>query len=241
MAHRLPVSADVPRRKRADAGRSHHRRASARQSEILSLALLRRIWSGLLNYSKRSLGDAVLGGLGRVRLVARRAFQACRNASWDKQRLENCVSDSNSTLFQTPRKIPDPSQKGPRMGIRRSGKGRRVASPRIQEPITMPVFALDPNSKVSPWFVRPISNKVRIHVESTQPVDVFVSSFEQREVATSVTNARIHGVLVYPAIRALDDTIKLPDFWHAGWNLTIGYAAPPGSPTAAVYHQVFNL
>lgn len=107
----------------------------------------------------------------------------------------------------------------------------------------MPVVALEPNHKISPWFVAPVSGKVRIYVETTLPIDVFVSSSQQASLATSIAAARAYGILCYEKVSFLDQTISLPSpaVWNAGWNLTIGHPGPIGAGVAAVYYAVFYL
>lgn len=108
----------------------------------------------------------------------------------------------------------------------------------------MPVVALKPQRKINPWFVTPLPGKnVRIYIEATLPVDVFVSSYHQASLVTSIADARAHGILCYPSVPFLDQTITLPSpaVWNAGWNLTIGHPGPTTAEVAAVYYAVFYL
>ena len=106
----------------------------------------------------------------------------------------------------------------------------------------MPVVALQPKHKVSPWYVNPIihGGKVRIYVEASQAVDVFVASAEQAPQINSVVDAVRLGVLYYPATQLVDQPITLPNTWKTGWNLIIGHAGIANQNVTAVYYAVYN-
>lgn len=105
----------------------------------------------------------------------------------------------------------------------------------------MPVVALKPNHKIAPWFVNPTWNggKVRIYMEASSPVDVFIVNSAQASIIGSVADARRLGVLCFAATSALDRGITLPAIWMGGWNLIIGHTGTPNE-IVAVYYAVFN-
>ena len=105
----------------------------------------------------------------------------------------------------------------------------------------MPVVALQPKHKIAPWFVNPTWNngKVRLYLEASKPVDVFVVNALQAPQINSVLDARKLGVLTYPATTAIDQIITLPTLWNGGWNLVIGHAGG-NDDVIAVYYAVFN-
>jgi hypothetical protein len=102
----------------------------------------------------------------------------------------------------------------------------------------MPVALINPNSRIDPGYFRPDSGKVKIHVESTNPVDVFIASNEQATRIHSLADARAMGVLTYDRRMTLDDVVTLPTGWLEGrWKLVIGN---DNATHAAVYYTVLN-
>jgi hypothetical protein len=219
---------------------------SPRQSAFLPVALLRRICLSFADNAKHHRLGHLFHWLGNLRMASGNSFSNCRSGKRIKRKLESWVSRLIPPIFQTTRQVPDKPKESARVGIRRSSDRATVVRRRLRKPIeekTMPVAAIERKTKITPWFPRPRSGKVRIYIESTQSVDVFVSNPPKTALITSVPVAQQHGILVYPGIQFLDQNIELPEFWATtGWNLTIGYF--PGNPSArdaAVYYAVFNL
>src|SRR5204862_3633960 len=140
-----------------------------------------------------------------------------RDATRSEHRLENRASCSNPAILSTTSKIPDSSEASTRLGKRRNScekrRSRIVRRKAVEK--TMPVVALQPKHKIAPWFVNLTWNngKVRLYLEASKPVDVFVVNALQAPQINSVLDARKLGVLTYPATTAIDQIITLPTLW----------------------------
>ena len=117
----------------------------------------------------------------------------------------------------------------------------------------MPVVALSAQTKISPLFNYPTSiaarlygAKVRIYVEASREVDVYIVNSLQQASIVSVEQAKALGVMVLPRVLLVPNLeFTLPKEWATiGWNLIIGNPAQTvGRPesVAAVYYAVTDL
>ena len=105
---------------------------------------------------------------------------------------------------------------------------------------TMPVAAIQPKNKISPGYLCPKSGKVRVYLEASQPVDVYVASNQQADGVDSPATAANLGVLTFLGQTKLDQTVTLPLAWQfgGGWKLVIGNGQ---ANVVAVYYMVYDL
>ena len=90
----------------------------------------------------------------------------------------------------------------------------------------MPVVALKPGYRIFPSFAYPSTGRVRIYLEATHPVDVFVSTPDQAPKITSVQVAHAMQVINFPQRVGMNEIVPLPLQWkNSGWALTIGHSA----------------
>jgi hypothetical protein len=102
----------------------------------------------------------------------------------------------------------------------------------------MPVAIVKSKTKISPGYVRPDTGKVKIYVESSSLVDVYIVSNQQAEQIVSPAAAAALGILNYPGRMFVNNEIvTLPLNWQGGWKLVIGN---PNDFDVAVYHMVWN-
>jgi hypothetical protein len=102
----------------------------------------------------------------------------------------------------------------------------------------MPVSVINPKSKITPGYIYPPTGKVKIYVESSLPVDIFIANNEQADKITSAEIAAKFGVFGYLVHTLVDNqTVTLPSTWQTGWKLVIGNN---NAVHVAVYHMVWN-
>jgi hypothetical protein len=87
----------------------------------------------------------------------------------------------------------------------------------------MPVAVLKVGHKLIPNFAYPSTGRVRIYMEATHPVDVFVSSQEQAPQINSVQTAQQLQILNFPQRIGMNEVVPLSPTWRNGWTLTIGH------------------
>jgi hypothetical protein len=103
----------------------------------------------------------------------------------------------------------------------------------------MPVAAIQNIKRVSFPYIIPPSGKVRITVEASIPVDIFVVKQGDENFCSSVALATQHGIFTLPQRKIEDQNLTLPESWRPNnWVLVIGNPSPN---VAAVYYNVFNV
>jgi hypothetical protein len=103
---------------------------------------------------------------------------------------------------------------------------------------TMPVVAIQPFKRMSFPYLFPSTGKVKITLEASVPVDIFVIRQSEEALASSVTEAAKHGLYTLPQRKKEEQALTLPEAWRdATWSLVI---ANPSPNVAAVYYMVFN-
>jgi hypothetical protein len=101
----------------------------------------------------------------------------------------------------------------------------------------MPVAALQPSNRISPAYVYPKTGKVRIHVEASQTIDIFVASNAQADQINSFQTAANLGILSILNQQNIDQIFTLPNTWKDGWKLVIGNRS---QNVIAVYYMVYD-
>ena len=100
----------------------------------------------------------------------------------------------------------------------------------------MPVVALKVGHKIAPNFAYPTSGRVRIYMEASDPVDVFVSSPEQAPQINSVQAAQFMQLPNFPQRIGMNEVVPLPVTWRNGWTLTIGHPGTHNEVIAVYYY-----
>lgn len=106
----------------------------------------------------------------------------------------------------------------------------------------MPVAVIKANKKLAPFFPYPPSGRVRVYLEASLPVDVFISNPEQAKAITSVQTAAefSNAVLIRNLRWQLDEIVQIPPAWNTmGWTLTIGHPGGHEEPIG-VYYNVYQ-
>lgn len=217
-------------------------------AETFSASGKSRILPCLLYRVFRRCSDGLFSFLDSVRLWRRNPRPDDANNQRDEQGMEDMPASTGAAIFPTDLQVSV-------LHERRSARHKKQAHPfksastarirrRIKQKVnqkTMPVAAIKPDSKISPWFPYVPSGRVRIYVEASMPVDIFVSSPDQAQQIISVPTAGQFGpsVLIRNAQSKMDETINLAATWNpSGWNLTIGH--PPGhQEVIAVFYSVY--
>jgi hypothetical protein len=85
----------------------------------------------------------------------------------------------------------------------------------------------------------PNTGKIRITVEASVPVDIFVIRQLDENLVSSVALAAQHGIYTLPQRKIEDQTLTLPEAWRSvNWALVI---ANPNPDVAAVHYTVFTV
>ena len=102
----------------------------------------------------------------------------------------------------------------------------------------MPIVALKPNHRITPQWMYPPCGKIRLFLEASGPVDVYVISSPQLHLTSSIANAQKHGVLTWSSQIVIPNVeITLPPSWsYQMWNLVISNNSL--TDVVAVYYQI---
>lgn len=106
----------------------------------------------------------------------------------------------------------------------------------------MPILSLKPGNRVWPSFLYPKNGKVKILLEASIAVDVFIAHPNSAPQITSIPVAQsLPGVLALPAKTKLDYMeITIPPAWNGvGWCLVFGN--PHTTEYAAVYYTIIDV
>lgn len=102
----------------------------------------------------------------------------------------------------------------------------------------MPVIALEGGKKTTPSFPYIPSGKVKLYLEASHPVDVFISPpSEADQIKTPADAQRFNLISLPQQMKIPSQTFPLPENCKNGWKLVIGN---PGDTTAAVYYMVYE-
>lgn len=100
----------------------------------------------------------------------------------------------------------------------------------------MPVFILEKNSKMDFPFNVPESRLVKISLEASSPVDIFIAKPDIASKISSRKSATELGAILFPNLSKMDNqVITIPGDW-ASWVLGVGVAEV--GKDIAVYYQV---
>ena len=103
----------------------------------------------------------------------------------------------------------------------------------------MPVVALKPANKMGFGFAYPPSGKIKIYLEASYPVDVFLASNDQATKINSPTDAVTLGAHVFTQQMLMPHIeIGIPPSWSSGWQLVVGNPHP--SEVVAVFYQIYQ-
>jgi len=103
----------------------------------------------------------------------------------------------------------------------------------------MPVVAIEPLKRVSYPYVIPPSGMVRITVEASIPVDIFVVKQGDENYCSSIFQASQHKIFNLSQRTLENQSLTLPAAWRpSNWVLVIGN---PSTHVAAVHYNVFNV
>lgn len=215
------------------------------QSKVFPVSVLLGIYARLAYWTRNLRMRSPLDSLDHFRSRPKHSRSNHSSSKRVQRRMEDRTNHPHPVVFPTGIQVPNTPQKSTRMGYGRRNHPQKRRSGIVRKPKTiektMPVVALKPNHKISPWFVNPTwsGGKVRIYVESSSPVDVFVVNSAQAPTINSTADAQKLGILYFPATSAIDQIITLPASWSGGWNLIIGHGGFP-KEIIAVYYAVFN-
>ena len=102
----------------------------------------------------------------------------------------------------------------------------------------MPIIALEGGKKTAPSYPYTPSGKVKIYLEASIPVDVFIASPPIADELKSTADAQRFTLISLPQQTKIPNQIfSLPDNCKDGWKLVIGN---PGDKVAAVYYSVYE-
>lgn len=98
----------------------------------------------------------------------------------------------------------------------------------------MPVLLIKPGTATYFGFPYPPNGKVKIYLEASSPVDVFVCNEQQRPQITSVAAAQAIGIFALGGQSKIDNAfVDIPAAWKGtSWYVLIGNG---GAEAAAVY------
>lgn len=225
---------------------SFWRRATAKKTGnavIFSASLLGRIWNGML-YSlgfRRTRGSATM--LDTLGTIPRYSGARCCGGERNEHRMEGLPPPLSATFLSSDLSLSYSSKgRSVRNESRHSGTARASASGgaiwRRSNQINMPVVVIAPLQRSSFPYSFPDTGKVRIVVETSRPVDIFVALSSQSSLLSSVWSAKQNGIFTLPTQQKVDTVLTLPDQWRAvEWSLVVANPAPE---TVGVYYMVYT-
>jgi hypothetical protein len=102
----------------------------------------------------------------------------------------------------------------------------------------MLLASVNPNSKVSFGFVYPPTGKIKLYVQSSLPVDVFIANNQQVSLIQSSQTAANLGLFGYLRHNFVNNEIVIiPPGWRDGFQLVIGNNNPT---SVSVSYMVWN-
>lgn len=224
-----------------------------RMAGMVQVFGIRRIWDGLRYCNIRRGASRLFRRLGILRVASGHS----REARSDDQGAGCCVEDMPAgigpSVLSTDLQIPILSERGTARDKEPDNSSKSTASRKLRSKRrkhaeiiqkTMPVAALKKDTKIAPWFPYQESGRVRIYVEASSPVDIFISSPEHAKSISSVETAAKFGqsVLIRNSQwQPLYETITLAPAWRfTGWVLTIGHPSNHAE-VIAVYYAVYPV
>jgi hypothetical protein len=187
--------------------------------------------------------------LGRVWNWLRYALAGCSNRKRDKHGMEGVPLHVNTPLLQACLQVFDSFKRGAVWNQKRNPcspgqqrtKARKIfksCPAALNKEVFMPIVAIQPNTRRSFPYTVPASGKVKIGVEASLPVDIFVVKKGDEAFTASPELIRQHGIYMLPQRKIETQTLTLPETWRAiHWVLII---ANPSNEVAAVYYTVFT-
>jgi hypothetical protein len=234
---------------------SHGRRCScfpARKSEtektrssgVLPPSLLRRMRCCLAYCTRVFGGLHSFAALDRVRMGRTNPSKSRGNHPRNERRMA-CLPDRDDTpAFQANIQIPDQLEGGAVRNKKRSANRsrRRAKDRRLSKAkralIIMPLAAVEPQKRLSFPYSVPATGKIRITVEASIPVDIYVTRVGDDVHCSSVALAMQHKIYTLPQRMKEDQQLTLPESWRTtNWLLVIGN---PSAKIAAINYNVFS-
>jgi hypothetical protein len=101
----------------------------------------------------------------------------------------------------------------------------------------MPVVSIGPNQKQTFPYLYPTTGRIRLTVEASGSVDVFLTRNDYAQFANSFWEAKAKNIWAQQGQKIDAGVLDLPVDWRTGWTLTI---ANPNFFHVGVHYEVFT-